>query len=316
MSFICSIGLLVFTALPGCVAEVKTIPGYVEGEYVALAPMAQGLIRSVHVAKGDRVHAGQLLVELDAEDTALQVEQARFHALEARAALANLGKGRRPEEIDVLAAAVASLEAEERRALQEGQRASALFDKNVNSRAQFDSAETNLEIARARLAEGRASLVVARLPARPDDVAAQEQRVAHAEAALRLAVRADGQRRLYAASEGDVEDVIRHPGELAGPAAPVLSMLPKGATRIRFYISEQERSSIRAGSGIKVSCDACPQGMRARVERIGSKPEFTPPVIYSIERRQKLSYLVEARSETHAEALQPGLLVTISIPSP
>lgn len=314
MSFICSIGLAL--VLPGCSADIKTIPGYVEGEYVALAPLAPGLVRNVLVDKGDLVKAGQLLVELDSDDTALQVIQARSRLLEARAALANLGKGRRPEEIEVLTAAVASLEAEERRAQQEVTRASALFDKNVNSRAQFDAAETNLEIARARLAEGRANLAVARLPARPDEVAGQEQRVADTEAGLRLALHLDDQRKLKAAGDGRVEDIIRRSGEAAGPTAPVLSILKKGSARVRFYIGEPERASIRLGTRVTLSCASCPPNMSARIERIASSPEFTPPVIYSIERRQKLSYLVEARGEGHEDLLQPGLLVTVQVSAP
>lgn len=311
MKFLCS--LLLVAGFQFCNVEPPPIPGYVEGDYVTVAPMASASIRQIHVAKGESVRAGQLLVELDSEDTELQLAQARFRLLEARAALANLGKGRRPEEIDVLSAAVASLEAEERRAQQEANRAIALFEKNVNSRAQIEAVQTALDIARAKLAEGRATLAVATLPARADDVLAQQQRVADAEAAHQLAMRAHNQRRLTAPADGYVEDVIRRPGELAGPAAPVLSLLPKHGVRIRFFIAEPERVRIRPGAAVGLSCSNCPEGMRARVERVSTKPEFTPPVLYSIDRRQKLSYLAEAIGEDQAALLQPGQLVSISV---
>ncbi|HQZ13871.1 MAG TPA: HlyD family secretion protein, partial [Devosia sp.] len=38
-----------------------------------------------------------------------------------------------------------------------------------------------------------------------------------------------------------------------------------------------------------------------------------PPVIYSLESRQKLVYLVEARPEADATALQPGQIVDVSL---
>ncbi|TJW27819.1 MAG: HlyD family secretion protein, partial [Mesorhizobium sp.] len=41
--------------------------------------------------------------------------------------------------------------------------------------------------------------------------------------------------------------------------------------------------------------------------------EFTPPVIYSLETRQKLVYLVEARPEGDAGALQPGQIVDVDL---
>ena len=42
-------------------------------------------------------------------------------------------------------------------------------------------------------------------------------------------------------------------------------------------------------------------------------PEFTPPVIYSLENRQKLVYLVEARPEGDAGPLQPGQIVDVDL---
>ena len=42
-------------------------------------------------------------------------------------------------------------------------------------------------------------------------------------------------------------------------------------------------------------------------------PEFTPPVIYSLENRQKLVYLVEARPDASSSVLQPGQIVDVSL---
>ena len=52
-------------------------------------------------------------------------------------------------------------------------------------------------------------------------------------------------------------------------------------------------------------------GLQARVSYVSPDPEFTPPVIYSLETRQKLVYLVEARPEGDATALQPGQIVDV-----
>ena len=53
-------------------------------------------------------------------------------------------------------------------------------------------------------------------------------------------------------------------------------------------------------------CDGCPAGLTARVSYVSPDPEFTPPVIYSLETRQKLVYLVEARPEGDAARCSPA----------
>jgi HlyD family secretion protein len=51
------------------------------------------------------------------------------------------------------------------------------------------------------------------------------------------------------------------------------------------------------------------------VSYIAHEPEFTPPVIYSLEQRQTLVYRVEARPvHDVALRLQPGQIVDIDLP--
>ena len=62
--------------------------GVVEAlEEVDVAAELSGTVSSVHVSEGDRVEAGQLLLELDAEKRELAVRQARQSAEQARTAL-------------------------------------------------------------------------------------------------------------------------------------------------------------------------------------------------------------------------------------
>ena len=51
----------------------------------------------------------------------------------------------------------------------------------------------------------------------------------------------------------------------------------------------------------------------ARVSYVSPDPEFTPPVIYSLDTRQKLVYLVEARPEGATSMLQPGQIVDVDL---
>lgn len=66
------------------------------------------------------------------------------------------------------------------------------------------------------------------------------------------------------------------------------------------------------GQTIGIACDGCAAGMTARVSFIASEAEFTPPVIYSVGQREKLMFLIEARSADGA-ALRPGQPVDIAL---
>jgi HlyD family secretion protein len=68
------------------------------------------------------------------------------------------------------------------------------------------------------------------------------------------------------------------------------------------------------GMRLDVRCNGCPQGLAATVSYVSQEPEFTPPVIYSADTRQKLVYLVEARPEgAPAARLQPGQIVDVML---
>src|SRR5690606_795362 len=98
-------------------------------------------------------------------------------------------------------------------------------------------------------------------------------------------------RTLTAPATGRVNDVIREAGDTAGPSAPVVSLLPDGAVKLTVYVPETAFSSVKVGSELAVRCDGCGDGLKARVSYVSPDPEFTPPVIYSLENRQKLVYL-------------------------
>ena len=114
-------------------------------------------------------------------------------------------------------------------------------------------------------------------------------------------------------STGTVFDVIRDVGEVAGPQAPVVSLLPEGAIKLRLYVPEQSLSRLEIGTALSVECDECEPGITAKISYISPDPEFTPPVIYSLENRQKLVYLVEARLDGPNPVLRPGQIVNVDL---
>ena len=312
MSLLCSLPLAA-SLFASCAPAAPLAVGYVEGEFVLLAPIDVAQVTEVAVRRGDRVEPGKRIAALDKGDAEIAVAQATAALAQAEAQLADLRIGRRPDEIAVLEAAVRSAEAQAAESARVLARIQDLYRKGTATRAQLDEATTQVEVSNAAISQAEANLAVAHLPARPEEIRAAENQVKQARSTLDQANWKLSKRDIAAPAAGRVDDVIRNPGDLAGPSAPVVSMLPDGAVKLKVYVPETHFSALAVGSVLDVRCDGCQPGLQARVSYISPDPEFTPPVIYSLESRQKLVYLVEALPEADATALQPGQIVDVSL---
>ncbi len=94
--------------------------------------------------------------------------------------------------------------------------------------------------------------------------------------------------------DGLVQAVYFRPARPCRRAGRSFVLLPPGNMKVRFYVPEPmlARSHRRP---ISFGCDACPAGLTGKVTFISRSAEYTPPVIYSLEERAKLVYLIEAR---------------------
>lgn len=312
MSILCSIPLAA-SLIAACAGPTPLAVGYVEGDYVLLAPIEVAQVQSISVKRGDRVEAGEAIAEMETDDAKIAVSQAEAALAQAQAQFANLLIGKRPEEIAVLDAMVRSANAEAAEKRRVLARATDLLDRGINTQAEFDEAQTAVEVAEAQINQAEANLAVGKLPARPEEIKAAENQVKQASTALDQAKWRLTKRSLAAPSAGRVDDVIRNPGDVAGPSAPVISMLPDGAVKLSVFVPETSFSKVEVGKLLKVRCDGCPDGMEARISYVSPDPEFTPPVIYSLETRQKLVYLVEARPVDANSPLQPGQIVDVEL---
>jgi HlyD family secretion protein len=312
MSFICAVPLLA-SLFSACGPASPLAVGYVEGEFALLAPIEVAQVQTISVRRGDRVGAGQIIAEMESADATIAVAQSEAALAQAEAQLADLKLGKRPEEIAVLDAMVRSAKAQAEETRRVLARVTDLLDRGIATQAQFDEAKTAVEVAEAQIGQAEANLEVARLPARAETIRAAQMQVRQAGAALEQAKWRLSKRSIEAPSAGRIDDVIRDPGDIAGPSAPVISMLPEGAVKLTLFVPEPEFSSVSVGTILDVRCDGCPAGLTARVSYVSPDPEFTPPVIYSLETRQKLVYLVEARPVADATALQPGQIVDVSL---
>ncbi len=133
-----------------------------------------------------------------------------------------------------------------------------------------------------------------------------------AESALRSAKTRLARRKLVSPVSGTVQQVYYRPGELVPAGRPVISLLPPGNLKVRFYVSETLLPQISYGDEVTVTCDGCAPDLRAKVSFISRSSEYTPPVIYSQDERTKLVFLIEARPEK-PDALRVGQPVSVTL---
>ncbi|MCX7683317.1 MAG: efflux RND transporter periplasmic adaptor subunit [Anaerolineae bacterium] len=162
--FIVSLFLVYALLLSGCSNDGANGPitasGFIEGEEVSVAPEVSGRIVEITVDRGDRVEAGQVLVRLDDAVLQSQRRQAEAGLAAARANLARVRAGARPQELAAARAALAQAEAARDGAFKAVLDARSVISNPLELNAQIDAARTqvrlaeqNVEMARANLAE-------------------------------------------------------------------------------------------------------------------------------------------------------------------
>ncbi|HSK42194.1 MAG TPA: HlyD family efflux transporter periplasmic adaptor subunit [Arenibaculum sp.] len=288
------------------------LQGYVEGDFLYVAAPDAGRLARLPVSRGDRIDAGSPLFALDLTRAQAERERAAAMLERARAELADLTKGRRPEELRVIAERNAEAEAALDYAEARLRRLETLVRRDVASAEQLDEARSQRLRARARVAELEAEADVARLPARTDRIEAAEHAIGAARAELVQAEHRLAELAPAAPRPALVERTFYEPGEWVPAGTPVVSLLPPDSVKLRFFVPEPLLSGIGVGDKVKVGCDGCPAGMNAHITYISPKAEYTPPVIYSVGRREKLVYLVEARP-AGGMTLNPGQPVDVEL---
>ena len=99
----------------------------------------------------------------------------------------------------------------------------------------------------------------------------------------------------FAPVSGTIQQIYFREGEMVAAQRPVLSIMPPGNMKVRFFVPEADLPKLAIGDEVRVSCDNCAADLSAKIYFIATAAEYTPPVIYSLDERNKLVYLIQAR---------------------
>jgi HlyD family secretion protein len=312
--------LLAVLALAACGERAPSgFQGYAEGEFVLVAAPAAGKLEKRWVNRGQEIDAGAPLFALEQENEKALRREAEERVRNAEARLANIAAGKRKPEIDAIQAQEAQAAAARELSKRQLKQQEELFAKSYISASSMDAARANYDRDIARVAETEAQIRLARMAiGRDKEIAAAQADVEAARAVLaqsdwRLAQRAIGFD-AAAPAKALVYDTFYSEGEWVAAGNPVVSLLPPGNLKLRFFVPETAVGALKIGQAVRVSCDGCGAAIAAKITYISRQAEFTPPVIYSREQRAKLVFLVEAKPEpADAVKLKPGQPLDVTL---
>ena len=318
LAFLCLGAALAWTLVTGCnKPNSNRVQGYVEGEFVYIASPLAGALESMPVRRGMHVQAKDLLFTLErALETAARDEAERRLA-QAIANLEDAKKGKRPSEIESIKAQLKQARAAAIFSESEFARQKKLMrEPGATAELEFDRARTAREQNRQRAAQLEAELVTAQLGSRSDQVAAAEAYARSLQAALAKAEWDLSQKRQIAPQAGLVFDTFYREGEWIPAGRPVVALLPPQNIKVRAFVGEAQVGGIHPGDPVQVTVDGVHETFSGKVSFISPKAEYTPPVIYSQERRDKLVFMIEATFEPEiAVGLHPGQPVDVQFGS-
>jgi len=264
--------------LPGCGTRKNAVSGTIEVDEAHVGPRSGGRVEKILAWEGDRLHEGQVIVQLDASElrarrdlAAAQIDTAVHDADAQEAQLVFLHDDARRQK-DLLNRRVVSATDAER--------------SDSAAKAQ----EKNVAAAKMRVAQARAQL------ADIDSQLAEMQIIAPADSVLEV----------LSVKVGDVLPANRE----------AATLLLTGHLWVRVYVPESWLGLIKLGEHVRVRVDSFPHtDFDGIVEQINRQAEFTPRNVQTVADRIKQVFGVKIRLPSDDDRLRAGMAADAYFPN-
>jgi HlyD family secretion protein len=291
-----------------------TLYGTMEIRDASLAFSEQERIDDVLVEEGDRVEEGQVLARLKTDRLEAGIREADAQIAAQKEVVKRLRNGSRPQEIEQARAEVTALEVDAENVRGNYERLLETSGTGATSDQALDDAKSRLSVAQAKLSAARNALTLAIEGPRVEEIAAAEKKLEALEASRSLLDIRLSEMTLTAPASGIVQSRILEPGEMAGPAKPVVTLALTDPKWARVFISEPDLGRISPGMSVKIYSDSYPgEAMDGWIGFISPTAEFTPKAVQTEELRTKLVYEVRVFSKDPEDKLKLGMPVTVTV---
>jgi HlyD family secretion protein len=298
---------LLALGLSGCFEGQSDLqlPGYIEADTTSVASPVSGTMAQLRVKEGQTVKPGDMLYTLESQQEQAKLAEAQARQEQAEAQSQNLSKGARTAELESLRAKLSYAKAQLSQAQSNLRKSESLLKKNFVSEAQVDNDRTNVQLAEAQVEDARAALRVAKEGARTDEQAAAKAQATAAQAGVAQVEWLLQQKQVTAPVSGVIQELYVRQGEFATAGSTTMTILHTGSLRVRFFVPNDLRPKFMPGNQVDVVISGCDKPATARVTRVSARPEYTQPMMFSQELRDRLSFLTEARLENPAGCTAP-----------
>ena len=263
-------------------APVTTTPraisclGRIEPDFEVItlsAPSNQtgpSLIATLKIEEGDEIKEGQLIATLDNRDRldrAWEAAKSRIKVAEQR--LEQVKAGPKPADLAAQRAEIARLQAELDHADRELRRAERLYQNGDTAAAEVDARRAQRQTSEQALKQAEERLK-SLAEVREVDVNYAQAEIAAASAEARRARAELDQAYIHSPVSGRVVKINARAGEQIGAAG-----IAEVAKTDRMYavaeVYETDIGRVKAGQQATVACDALPDKLTGKVERIGMR---------------------------------------------
>lgn len=257
MRFIYFFILTVF--ISGCSEKPKTFNGYLDANLIYISSEYSGRLQEFNASKGSFVNKNSYLFSLEqtSEDLNAKISKDGISELMAQ-------KNEIQNKIDYATTNVRRVEKISK-------------DDGV-SKDELDNAKLTLANLKQEL-----NAIDFKIKQQQNEKAVKEWKIK--------------QKELFAPDSGVVFDTYYSKGEFVPASMPVLSMVVKNNVKATFYVPEIYLSKLFLGQNIKLVFDGANEKLDAKISYISNVAEYTPPIIFSKEEKQKLVFKIEAKPQ-------------------
>jgi multidrug resistance efflux pump len=252
----------VATAAPEAAEEPIALacPGRIEGksETISVGAATDGVIQAIWVREGQRVTRGDALAGIGCSDLESAREVSRAEADSLRQTRVRLMHGSRDEERQAAAQKTIAARAVLSQAKGQMERMTKLWDAAATSRASFEEARRDYDVADAQLKQAIRNEELSNAPPLQEELAKSDADIHAAEQRIQLAEEKLGKCIVRAPEDGTILRVHMRAGESFTVLAPkaLFSMADVSVRRVRAEVDEKDIRSVRIGQRILISTDA------------------------------------------------------------
>jgi membrane fusion protein (multidrug efflux system) len=332
--------------------EQVTDDAVVRGDLTPLSTKVPGIVRSVKITDFQKVHAGDLLVELQDDDYQAQLAQASAAVEAAKAAIQNNRKQRELQDsrieralsgIDLAKAQIAAaqagvnaVQADVQRTRSERTRQEALLATQAATRQHVETAVADEQRFAAQAASREADLEQAKTSLRSNEIAVETERRSKAvlesqdqqliadlhakEAALTVAQVNLSYTKIHAPADGTVGERQVRTGQLVSPGTQILTFVAE-TKWVQANYRETQLTHMKVGDPAEIRIDAYPgKAVRGKVLEIapasGSQFALLPPDNATgnyTKVVQRIPVKITLDDAAVASQLRPGLSVVATV---